>query len=304
MTGRGTVGKTLTDMLKQAPEGAEGYSRLGTILRLTAFAVFAWWNAWLLYGFVGWGLDGLPTNDYSLFASLDPAAPYGSWFKWSLPAAYAISWIATSVPFWLWSALHLVALLTIRPRVVVAIALVTFPFWADVASGNILTFVFVAAWHGLSGSRVGAVAFVMLAVLVPRPIMLPVLAYLVWHRPEARVAFVVSAAVVGGLALATGTLGPWVVRLLEATGPELGASWNLGPSKFLGVAWVPVGLVLGVFLTWRGRLGLASLTLTPYLIHYYAILVLLELCPVAHRPAGRVAHRPGRRALQPQVLEV
>lgn len=225
---------------------------------------------WLFYA-------GLAGNDWSLLAGLDPASPYADpSFHWSVPAAWIWSAIVP-MGFVAWAALHFAALATIRDWRVVVLALATFPFWYDLASGNVLLFCLVAAWHALDGRRLGVVAFVTLAALVPRPLMLPVLAHLLWTRKDARWAFAAAAGVVIVSGLWTGTLDDWAVRLVATPGNELDASWNVGPSAILGALWVPFGIALGIYAWSKGHLGLASLAISPYVIHYYALFALLEL---------------------------
>ena len=250
------------------------------------------WNLYWFGQIVEWVGLGLHENDWYWFTTLDPARAYETWFKWPPPMAYVIHGIAVAVPFGLWVLLHLTALLTIRDRRVVLLALVTFPFWMDVVEGNVLTFVFVAAWWALAGNRWGVVLFCVLAALIPRPLMVPVLAWLLWHRVDARWAFGVSAATVVAIALATGVLGPWLHLLVSASTSEMTQSWNVGPSAIIGAVWVPIGLVAGAILTWKGRLGLASLAVSPYVIHYYVIFALLPDQPVEQ---DRVAVKAGRR---------
>lgn len=229
-------------------------------------------------------IEFLRTNDWSVLAGLDPRNPYATeGFHWSVPAAWIWAGLVVPMGFFAWAGLHFLAIATIRDWRVVVLVFATFPFWADVASGNMLTFAFVAAWHALAGNRAGVVAFVVLAALIPRPLMVPVLAYLLWTRKDARWAFAAAAGVVVASGLATGTLWTWIgMSLGTATGGWMEAHWNVGPSSVLGTAWLPLGLVLGAWAWWRGRLGLASLLVSPYLIHYYAIFALLELAGSRH----------------------
>lgn len=228
----------------------------------------------------------LANNDWSILAGLDPMNPYATGaFHWSVPAAWLWAGVV-KIGYLGWTALHFAAVATIRDWRVVVLALVTYPFWADVVSGNMVTFAFVAAWHALAGNRWAVLAFCVLAAFIPRPIMLPVLAWLLWQRVDARWAFGAAALTVAVAGLATGTLGTFVGLLLSASGNELDKVWNVGPSSVIGAAWIPAGLVLGAWATWRGRLGLASLAVSPYLIHYYALFALLEL--------------PGRRLAGPK----
>jgi hypothetical protein len=177
----------------------------------------------------------------------------------------------------LWRVLHLAALLLIRDRLVIAAALLTFPFWADVINGNNLTFVFVLAWFALRDNRAAVIAFCVLAAIQPRPLLIPVLGTLLWRRVDARVAFGVAAAVVIGSALATGTLGDWIARLSAEPAYAMAQDYNKGPSRILGTAWIPIGIVLAGVALWRGWIGLSSLLISPYLHHYYIIMGLLDL---------------------------
>lgn len=265
------------------------------VLRLAIVVAFALWNVWWLQQLAAWAAVGLPQNDWSLLAAVDPAAPYvGGGFHWSVPAAWLWAGLVVPLGFPLWVALHFAALATIRDWRVAALALLTFPFWFDVAGGNMVTFAFVAAWHALAGRRLGIVAFVVLAALIPRPIMLPVLAWLLWRSGTARYAFAAAAAVVVAAGLWTGTLGTWLGLMLAANG-EMHASFSVGPSALIGAAWLPIGLVLGAWLTMRGRLGLASLAISPYLIHYYLVFGLLELRrpEVLQRQPAELGRVPG-----------
>ena len=247
-------------------------------LVVAAGLAFALWNAYWLYQLVLYAGGGFYHNDWWALSGLDPAAPYRTdGFHWSVPAAWLWAYAVVPLGFGLWSALHLVALATLPPRVAL-VGLVTFPFWADVASGNMLTFALVLAWHALAGRRWAVVGFVVLAALIPRPLMLPVLVWLLWRSWDARLAFAGATAVVIAAGLATGTLGTWIGLMLGTSSAFWYTSpWNIGPSSFIGAAWIPVGLALGAIATWRGHLGLASLAVSPYLIHYYAVFALLEL---------------------------
>jgi hypothetical protein len=163
------------------------------------------------------------------------------------------------------------------PRRIALLALLTVPFWADVYEGNILTFAFVLAALALRGSRLAALAFIGLGILVPRPLMIPVAVWLLWKRPDLRIPSAAIFVVHAVLVALTGFGGQWLQRL-ATSGDEI-ALHNAGPSALIGPWWIPIGLALAVVFTWRGRLGLASLAASPYLILYYWIFALLELVP-------------------------
>jgi hypothetical protein len=70
--------------------------------------------------------------------------------------------------------------------------------------------------------------------------------------------------------------GPeWISALLTVE-TEFASDFNFGPSHYIGPAWVPIGIGLAAWLTWRNRLGLASLAVSPYWLPYYFLMLLLE----------------------------
>jgi hypothetical protein len=174
-----------------------------------------------------------------------------------------------------WRLLHLAALLLL-PRWLAALMLVLGPFWYDLAHGNVMTFIVVLAWHALGGKVWAQTAYFGMAMLFPRPLMLPVGAWLLWKHPQSRLpAAAVCIAGLGATA-ATGELPSWIAALSRG-GDVIGAAFDWGPSRFLGPWWIPIGLVVGGWLTIRGRLGWASLLVSPYILPYYFLMVLLEL---------------------------
>ena len=197
-------------------------------------------------------------------------------YVWS-PLAVPILSAVVPLGLGFWWLLHGIALLFIRPWPVAVLVALSAPFWWDLGGANVLTFVFVAAWTAMRGSRVGAVAFMVMALLMPRPLMLPVLGWLLWQQPWSRWPFLALVVANGIGVLATGYADEWLATLM-AKGPyEIGGLYNFGPSKIIGQAWVPIGLALAAWLTWKGRLGLASLAASPYLLPYYFLFGFLEL---------------------------
>ena len=205
------------------------------------------------------------------------------WYQWGPPSpggeAYSYRYsplFAVAFPEWLglwgWRALHVAVLLTL-PRRLTLLMLAFAPFWYDVLHGNVMTFTAVAGYHALAGSRWGTLACFGLTLLVPRPVMLPLVAWIVWRRPEWRLPALAFAAV-GLLTLA---VPGYLAALLRSGGVT--STDNLGPSALFGWAWVPVGLTLAMWLTWRGRVGLAGLAMSPYVLPYYLLMLLIELAP-------------------------
>ena len=249
-------------------------------------------NLRMLSDLAGWWRMGLFATDWSQLAGLD-ANPYDtSAFRWTPPAGWLWSTLIEPVGLGLWRALH-IAVLALLPWRVAFIALVSAPFWFDVANGNVMTFVLVAAWHALAGNRAGVVAFAILAALIPRPLMLPVLAVIVWRYPLARWTFAVSGIVVAAWTIGGGMLDDMLGRLLKSSG-EMALPYNLAPSHWIGVWWVPIGLVAGATLTRYGRYGLASIAVSPYLFHYYLLMGLLELRQGDAKGRRQLRTRPTR----------
>lgn len=174
-----------------------------------------------------------------------------------------------------WTVMHFAALLTL-PRKIALLVLVTFPFWNDVYNGNTMTFVFVAAYLAYTGSRWGTVAFLVLCLLIPRPLMLPLLGYTLWTRREYVLPFAAMFAVHAVAVWLTGWGPEWIGNLTRDAQP-LDSRGTFGPSLILGWLYVPIGLALAAWLTLKGRLGLASVVAQPYWLSHYFIMLLLEV---------------------------
>lgn len=251
--------------------------------RYVPIAALVVWNVVGLAQLWPWvpavGLSGI-SGDWDIFRSIDPHNLYGATaggFRWSPPMGWLLAFVIVPAGPVLWSLLHIGAAM-LMPRWWMSVAiLISFPFWMDYANGNVLIFCMVAAWWALAGNRYGTWAFMALAVLVPRPLMLPVLAWLLWKRPESRVPFAVCAVAVLGVSTMSGDLLPWLHKLLLTPGGEMTSRWNIGPSRFIGYWWLAIGVPLAAWLTRRGYVGLASIAVTPYLLGYYLLFGLLEV---------------------------
>ena len=241
-----------------------------------------------------WGLittlphlaDGGRVGDWSRLVVIDPNAPYANnFYRWAPPALWIWQNMVERVGFWPWFALHFVAIASLRPRWAILLVAVSWPFWSDAINGSTLTFVAVAASLAIGGNRPATVTYFVLCSLMPRPLMLPVLVWLLWQRPETRAWFAAIAAGVLAWSVIGGHALEWIVRLATTTNSEMVIEYNFGPSAWIGFWWVPIGLALAVWLTWRGRLGFASLVASPYWFGYYLVMLLLEVAP---RPSDRV----------------
>jgi hypothetical protein len=233
-----------------------------------------------------------------MVAGGDPYA--GSAFKWT-PVA-ALAFYPLSLLGWhLWQLAHLGAALAMpswRMRLVVLLA---FPFWWDLELGNILVFVLLAAIWALRGNQLGIGAFLALTVLVPRPLMVPIALWLLWKHPQWRLPFAAMGIGVIVATGATGLLGEFAARILEA-GEQIHHGYNFAPSQVVGPAWLLIAVPLAAWLTWRRRLGLASVVASPYWLPYYLLLGLVDADSDPRRtptPRTRAPRSTARRPPDP-----
>ena len=205
-------------------------------------------------------------------------------YTWSYSPllAYVFAIIAP-IGFVGWSALHVAALGLLRNRWLAVVALMSWPFWADVYNGNTMTFVFVAAVGALTGSSLASGVYLLLGLLMPRPLMLPLMVWILWKRPAWRLRFVVMGMVTAALVVATGQATAWIEVLLGVQEAVDASSRDIGPSRLLGAWWLAIGSILALVLTLRGRIGWASLAASPYWLPQYLIMLLLQ--PVPSRPS-------------------
>jgi len=109
---------------------------------------------------------------------------------------------------------------------------------------------------------------------MPRPVHLPLAALLLWKNHDLWRPAVVIFAVHAIAVLASGYALDWVTTTVQYAGDF---DKPLGPTRYLGFAWLVVGIPLGILLTWKGRVGWAGLAITPYLLAQYLLLPLWEL---------------------------
>jgi hypothetical protein len=237
-------------------------------LPVTLLAAIHWWQGgfsadyWTLQrAAADAGQSALYASDYGYRWS-----PVGAWLLLALP------------PLPVWIGLHVAALALLRDWRLICGVLLSFSFMLDATLGNVITFVVIAAWWAMRGNQWATGIYLVLVLLMPRPLMLPVAAWLLWQRPEWRLPFAALFSV-HLLLVAWSGLGEAWLRDLATLSSEESHPLNWGPSRFIGTAWVPLGLALGAWLTWKGRLGWASLAVSPYLFPYYLLFGLLELRP-------------------------
>ena len=225
-------------------DGPNGLPSLPLAGVLVALACLSLWVSWPTIVAV---FDGSYAFDWANFIEagerfgtgtlyeVDP--PYA--YRWSPVAAWLLGFV-TLMPLWLWQVLHLAVLPLLRSWLLVAAVLVSYPFWFDVQTGNLMTFVAVLGVLALRGGRVATAAFLVLAVLIPRPLMLPLAVWLLWQRPATRLPFAAFFLAHAAVVIALGYGAEWLAALTSVQA-ELANDYNFGPSRFIGSLWVPIG---------------------------------------------------------------
>lgn len=249
-------------------------------------------NLLLVRSAIGWTMAQGSAPDWIVFQEAarrvqagEPLYAWNNWYhyRWSPVVGGAFVLIA---PLGLitWRIGQVLAAVTLPDRRLAVLTLLSWPFWFDIETGNTLIFTFALAVWALRGSYIAAIGYFAMFVLVPRPLAMPVLVWLLWQRPEWRNAFLWCVVFSIIPVLAFNVADPWTTALSHAS-EDIAHGLNVGPSALFGVWWVPIGVVLAAYWTWKGRLGLASLAATPYVLPYYLLFGFLELLPTG--PMGR-----------------
>lgn len=189
-------------------------------------SLYAWSDT---YTFRYTPIGALP---FAPLVGLDPLAAAWAWLGFKVLVLVAVAaWFSRG-----WSG---------TTRWLVALAVVTFPpVVHDLVIGNVsvitlLVLLAVSRWQDARGG----VVLGLLAVLMPKPHLIPVMAYLAIRRPRdfAATLATMSAGVLGGLVLFG--IEPWIEFLATLREPlERTFTANVGWSSLLG----PVGVVIGV----------------------------------------------------------
>lgn len=236
---------------------------------------------------VSYPLDGGP--DWDLWSALPDSIARGAMydtgtearFVWSPVAGWFMSLVPTVIGYWPWYALHIAVIFLMRDWRLIAITLATAGIWIDAAMGNTFTFIFVAGVLAYRGSRPAALVYLALLLLIPRPLQLPLAAWLLWKMPEVRLPFVGIALVHTVAVLASGYAFDWVASLSAQQ-----ANGNFGPTALFGAWWFVVGIPLAIWLTLNGRAGFAGLAASPYLLGVYWLMPALEIPPLKADRSG------------------
>jgi hypothetical protein len=191
-----------------------------------------------------------------------------------------------------WTLLSFALLAVLRDWRLIGLFLVSLPFWIDIVTGMTFLPVPILAIAALRGSFSASLAFVALAALIPRPMMLPILGWLLWQQPRLRVPAVLTVVGLTLGAFATGWGVEWVTDLVRVARSE-DARPILQLAAFLGPFWVLL-MLLGGWLATRGRLGFAALAVSPYWNPSYFMLLMVE----AVRPRTRTVS-----PIQPEMTQ-
>jgi len=226
------------------------------------------------------GSDALDFEVYRVMAERYPLGTmYESHDWWYQPRYSPVAVVPLSIVAWLgqdvWRLMHFAALIGL-PGWTRLVALGTYPFWLDVHAGNVLIVVTVAAYWAVRGNRWGIAATLLLALLIPRPMMLPIVVWVLWKHPAWRWGFAVLFGVHLVAVAATGYASDWIAILLTATegGSGVGSFLNAAPSAFMGLWWMALAVPAAIWALSRGHPATAGLLLQPYwLPHYFLILL-------------------------------
>ena len=260
--------------------------RLRALGKPIAISIYAGLNIGLVLYDIRLGPENL---DWMVWEALPDAIAGGDMYGGGTRVPFVWSpimgWLMAAVPtlgYWPWVTIHLAALVLLRSPLLIALTLVSWGFWTDVAGGNVFTFAFVAGVLALRGSRTASLFSVSFMLLMPRPVLIPLTAVVLWRQRDiwipAATLFVAHAAVV----IATGHAEPWV-RALVAYGSS-SAEFDIGLTHFIGPGWLLIGLPIAMILVRQGLIGWAGLAISPYLVPQYLLVPLVDLQRAAHRP--------------------
>lgn len=251
-------------------------------LRWLAIVVWGVVNGVLIaYAFEAFLLRPGSENDWGTWQTaalgLESGTLYADgFFVWSPIAAWLMGHVVLPLGYWFWLAAHLAIVLLLRSPLLIVAVLTSGPFWIDAAAGNFFTFVAVAGFLAVSGSRPAGIAFLALSLLMPRPVQLPLSLWLLAHE---RGLWVPTIGLIAGFAVLVGLSGyaiDWMHALLSLGQSYPFRGWDLGPTRVLGGAWLIIGIPLGAWLLYRGRPAWAGLAVTPYLVPQYFLALVWE----------------------------
>jgi hypothetical protein len=159
------------------------------------------------------------------------------------------------------------------------LALASYPFWFAIHAGSLIVPTVVVAYLALRGNRWAIGAYFVLSVLVPRPLMIPIAAWLLWKHHAWRVPFVVLFIAHAAAVVATGYGEEWLAVLAEVGPAEVAQQLNVAPSALVGFWWLVPALPLACWAFAVGRPAMAGLLIQPYWLPYYLLILLADRIP-------------------------
>lgn len=235
--------------------------------------------------------------DYPIFAEASTRLFDGTLYQWDThgyiyPYSPVFAWVF--VPFaylglWIWQGLHFLMLLLIPSWPARLLVLVSVPFWMDAWEGNVGIFFLVAGYWAVRGNRIGTFVFMALCLMIPKPIYLPVLVWMLWREPRNRLPFVYLLVGHSILALATGYAFDWLAALPGAS-HDMATVFNFMPSRIIGWWWWPIGLAISAWLVYRDHPGWASVTSALYGAFHIMWAPLFEPPELIRRLVDRMVH--------------
>lgn len=159
------------------------------------------------------------------------------------------------------------------------LALASYPFWFAIHAGSLIVPIVVVAYLALRGHRWAIGVFLCLALLVPRPLMFPIAAWLLWTHPAWRWPFVGLFVLHAVAVMATGCADEWLASLLVTARDEVAGAFNVAPSALIGLPWLLLAGPLAIWALAAERPALSGLLLQPYWLPYYLLILLADRLP-------------------------
>ena len=223
------------------------------------------WNVW----------QQVPNRlaEHRLYDHSDPSYTWA----WSPLAAWLMAVVVLPMGAWVWGALHLAGLALLRDWRLIAFVGLSYPFWLDTLMANTFAFCALTGYAAWRGSRWAAIGYIILLVLMPRPVQVPLAVLLLWRDRSLWLPFAGVAALTVVTTLGSGYASDWLRVLVDIGIQYPSQEFNFSPTRILGPIWLVLGLPLAVWLTVSKRPGWAGLAMTPYLVPQYLLILLLEL---------------------------
>jgi hypothetical protein len=214
------------------------------------------------------------------------------------PAIAVIGWIVASGTFLVLAVLGATRRIRILGRFLAAAAVLLFiPTIADLVLANVTIALVVASWAAIGGSRFrSGVALGILAAAFPKPLVIPLILWLVINRPWVALGVMTTGALMcalSALVLGISEWGRYLQTLANGGGINLSFTGNYGISAIAPQLAVLTAIAAGLAFLWllvRGgpAAGLAAATaagvfIAPYAGIYAALPMLLVLPTLAVR---------------------